>query len=82
MKLWYQSRTLWVNVLAIIGIVVVSQLHLFDAQSYAEITTILLALLNLVLRLDGSGIAPSPKSSTSSSSTGAESLPPVPPVLP
>ncbi len=44
-KKWYKSRTLWVNAIAIVGIVVVGKE--FDA----EVVGIVLGALNLILRL-------------------------------
>jgi len=49
MKKWYASKTIWVNFLAILGIVLERQFEL-DILS-DEIKTSLLVLINVTLRL-------------------------------
>lgn len=44
-KRWYASKTLWVNLIAIAGIV------FFGGQLPAETVTIILAVINFLLRL-------------------------------
>ena len=49
MKNWYQSKTLWVNVLAIVGMVAE---YLIAHQIYSpETHAIMLAVINLFLRI-------------------------------
>lgn len=49
MKPWYTSKTLWVNLLAIIGSVIVGTQ--VTTESWAEISVGFLALVNVALRI-------------------------------
>lgn len=49
-KPWWTSRTVWTNLLALIGSIVMAAG--FDSARWAEIAAIALALVNLWLRLD------------------------------
>ena len=49
MKPWYTSKTLWVNLLAVIGSVVIGTQ--VTTETWAEISVGLLALVNVILRL-------------------------------
>ena len=49
-KKWYTSKTLWVNVLAIIGIVTVGAE--FDAQTVAVVLAVLNALLRRITKTE------------------------------
>lgn len=51
-KDWWKSRTLWVNTVALVGVICVGKLHWFDTGQWAELTTMFLAIINLFLRLD------------------------------
>lgn len=51
-KKFYTSKTLWVNVLAIIGIILNAQFGIeLDAETQVTIATSILAVINIVLRL-------------------------------
>lgn len=49
-KPWWTSRTIWTNLLALIGSIVMATG--FDSARWAEIAAITLAVVNLWLRLD------------------------------
>jgi threonine/homoserine efflux transporter RhtA len=49
MKSWYSSKTIWVNAIALIGSIVISQG--LDPGQWAEISTVVIAGVNVVLRL-------------------------------
>lgn len=48
-KAWWTSKTIWTNLIALVGAIVVSAG--FDAGNWAEISTVALAAVNVVLRL-------------------------------
>jgi hypothetical protein len=48
-KPWWASKTIWANLLAVIGSIVVGQY--VDTGTWAEVSTVLLAVVNLVLRV-------------------------------
>lgn len=48
-KKWWMSKTIWTNLLALVGAVALA-LGL-DSESWAEITAICLAMVNIGLRL-------------------------------
>lgn len=48
-KDWWTSKTIWANAIALVGAIVISTG--FDAGSWAEISTVALAAVNVVLRL-------------------------------
>ena len=48
-KMWWASKTIWTNLVALIGAILLS--WGYDANQWAEIATVLLAVVNLVLRL-------------------------------
>jgi hypothetical protein len=48
-KAWWTSKTIWTNLVALIGVIVVSTG--FDAGNWAEISTVALAAVNVVLRM-------------------------------
>ena len=51
-KHFWKSRTLWVNLIAILGIVLNSQFGIeIDAEAQAALATSVLAVLNIILRL-------------------------------
>lgn len=51
MKSWYQSKTLWVNAIAIVAIILNSQFGFeMDAEAQAVAATTILAVVNIVLR--------------------------------
>jgi len=47
-KAWWMSKTIWANLIALIGSVVLSLG--FDPGRWAEISTVVLAAVNVVLR--------------------------------
>ena len=49
MKPWYTSKTLWVNLLAVIGSIIIGTQ--VTTETWAEISVGLLALVNVILRL-------------------------------
>jgi len=50
-KHWYQSKTLWVNFIAIVAIVLNSQFgYEMDAETQALAATTILAIVNVILR--------------------------------
>jgi hypothetical protein len=48
-KSWWMSKTIWTNLVALVGAVVVSAG--FDAARWGEISTVALAAVNVVLRM-------------------------------
>jgi hypothetical protein len=48
-KAWWMSKTIWVNLIALVGSVVVALG--FDPSKWAEVSTVALAVANVVLRL-------------------------------
>jgi hypothetical protein len=48
-KAWWTSKTIWTNLIALTGAIVVSAG--FDASNWAEISTVALAAVNVVLRM-------------------------------
>ncbi len=48
-KVWWTSKTIWTNVIALIGSVVIAVG--FDPGRWAEISTVSLSVVNLILRL-------------------------------
>jgi hypothetical protein len=48
-KAWWTSKTIWTNLIALVGAIVVSTG--FDAGNWAEISTVALAAVNVVLRM-------------------------------
>lgn len=48
-KAWWRSRTFWVNILALIAFIIN---HFVGYQLPAEIITMILAVLNIILRFD------------------------------
>ena len=48
-KPWWMSKTIWTNLLALIGSILISLG--FDPGRWAEIATVLLAVTNVMLRL-------------------------------
>ena len=52
MKLWYQSKTLWVNFIAVVAIILNSQFGFeLDVETQAVVVTTVLAVVNIILRL-------------------------------
>jgi len=52
MKSWYQSKTLWVNFIAVVAIILNFQFGFqLDAETQAVVVTTVLAVVNIVLRL-------------------------------
>ena len=47
MKVWWKSKTFWVNILSVIGIVASSQ---YGVEWTPETTSALLVVINLILR--------------------------------
>jgi hypothetical protein len=48
-KVWWMSKTIWVNLIALVGSLAIS--YGVDPGKWAEISTVLIAVANLVLRL-------------------------------
>lgn len=48
-KQWWMSKTIWTNLIALVGSVVLALG--MDAESWAEIAAVSLAVINLALRL-------------------------------
>jgi hypothetical protein len=48
-KPWWMSKTIWVNLIALVGSVVVALG--FDPAKWAEVSTVTLAVANVILRL-------------------------------
>ncbi len=48
-KAWWMSKTIWVNLIALVGSVVVALG--FDPSKWAEVSTVTLAVANVILRL-------------------------------
>ena len=51
MKPWYESKTIWVNVLSVVIVLVTSIMAWPDMQQYGAQLTTMLAVVNVVLRL-------------------------------
>ncbi|KKN71803.1 hypothetical protein LCGC14_0416570 [marine sediment metagenome] len=51
-KKWWQSKTLWANVVAIIAVVISSQRGIeLDAEAQALIVTLIFGVMNIILRI-------------------------------
>lgn len=48
-KVWWTSKTIWTNLIAFVGSIVIA--IGFDPGRWAEIATVLLAVVNIILRL-------------------------------
>jgi hypothetical protein len=48
-KVWWTSKTIWTNLIAFAGSIVIA--IGFDPGRWAEIATVLLAVVNIILRL-------------------------------
>jgi len=48
-KAWWTSKTIWTNLIAFVGSIVIA--IGFDSGRWAEIATVLLAVVNIALRL-------------------------------
>jgi hypothetical protein len=48
-KAWWMSKTIWTNVIALVGAIVVAEG--LDAAQWGEIATVALAAVNVVLRM-------------------------------
>jgi hypothetical protein len=48
-KVWWASKTIWTNLIAFVGSIVIA--IGFDPGRWAEIATVLLAAVNIALRL-------------------------------
>ncbi len=48
-KPWWRSKTIWVNLCAVVGSIAVS--YGFDSASWAEITAVCLGVVNMTLRM-------------------------------
>lgn len=48
-KVWWMSKTVWVNLITLLGSVVIGLG--FDASEWAEVSSVSLAVVNLLLRL-------------------------------
>jgi hypothetical protein len=48
-KVWWTSKTIWTNLIALVGSILVA--IGFDSGRWAEISTVALAVVNLILRL-------------------------------
>lgn len=48
-KAWWTSKTIWANLIALIGAIAVSTG--LDAGSWSEISTVALAAVNVILRM-------------------------------
>lgn len=48
-KAWWMSKTIWINLVALAGSIVIAAG--LDETKWAEISTVVLAVVNLVLRL-------------------------------
>lgn len=51
MKPWYESKTIWVNVLSVLVVLVTSIMAWPDMQQYGAQFTTMLAVVNVILRL-------------------------------
>lgn len=51
MKPWYESKTIWVNILTVIIVLVTSMMSWPDMQQYGAQLTTMLAVVNVILRL-------------------------------
>jgi hypothetical protein len=48
-KVWWTSKTIWMNLIALVGSIVIA--IGFDPGRWAEISSVSLAVVNLILRL-------------------------------
>lgn len=48
-KVWWTSKTIWMNLIALVGSTLIATG--FDPGRWAEISTVALAVVNLILRL-------------------------------
>jgi hypothetical protein len=48
-KVWWTSKTIWMNLIALVGSILIG--IGFDSGRWAEISTVSLAVVNLILRL-------------------------------
>jgi hypothetical protein len=48
-KVWWASKTIWTNLIAFVGSIVIAVG--FDPGRWAEIATVMLAVVNIILRL-------------------------------
>ncbi len=48
-KVWWTSKTIWMNLIALVGSILIA--IGFDPGRWAEISTVSLAVVNLILRL-------------------------------
>jgi len=48
-KVWWTSKTIWTNLIAFVGAIAIA--IGFDPGRWAEIATVLLAVVNIILRL-------------------------------
>ena len=51
MKPWYESKTIWVNVLTLVGVVISSVTAWPELQQYGAQLATALAIVNVLLRL-------------------------------
>lgn len=51
MKPWYESKTIWVNVLTLVGVVITSVTAWPELQQYGAQLATALAVVNVLLRL-------------------------------
>jgi len=51
MKPWYESKTIWVNVLTVLVVLITSMMSWPDMQQYGAQLTTMLAVVNVMLRL-------------------------------
>jgi hypothetical protein len=50
MKPWYESKTLWVNIIALVGVVIGTMTQWPELAQYGPQFTTALAIVNLLLR--------------------------------
>ena len=48
-KIWWASKTIWMNLIALVGSILIAVG--FDPGRWAEISTVALAFVNLILRV-------------------------------
>lgn len=51
MKPWYESKTIWVNVLTVVAVLITSMASWPDMQQYGAQLATALAVVNVMLRL-------------------------------
>lgn len=51
MKPWYESKTIWVNVLTVVAVLITSMTSWPDMQQYGAQLATALAVVNVMLRL-------------------------------